>query len=483
MRMSVTGIKRRWIFNILGIVVGIFSALTVCFLLLLQAYFYSGIKQRMIGYVEEISATLSESKGEPNYDFVTKSARYIENFSKSAKYEIMIFDEIDEIIFSSSGFLPLDAQSSPDYWQAKNSLEGIGEWRGKGRSGERIGAVCKSIYDQHGEYVGAVRCVVSLENVFSKVLICMAILFFIQLAVIIFTLVSSMYFIDSIIDPISDICNKSKMIAQGDFSVKIDKKCDDEIGQLSDAINYMAQELKESEKLKNDFISSVSHELRTPLTAIKGWAETMQICDSDSVTINRGLEVIIKEAGRLSWIVEGMLDFSSIKEKRMNLVKEKIDILAELGEAVYIFKSRAKSENKTLIYSEPKMLSTVMGDKNRLKQVFINILDNAFKYTSDGGGISVSVSEKDENILISVTDNGCGIPVEHLPNVTKKFYKANYSQRGSGIGLAIVEEIIELHGGKLNIISEEGFGTTVTVTLPVFKNPEVNYKEHCGDIN
>ncbi|MBR2735104.1 MAG: HAMP domain-containing histidine kinase, partial [Clostridia bacterium] len=263
-------------------------------------------------------------------------------------------------------------------------------------------------------------------------------------------------------------CSQAKQIARGDFHVKIEKKYDDEIGELSDTINYMAEELDVTEKLKNEFISSVSHELRTPLTAIKGWAETLQLCEDSAETRKKGLETIVKEAERLSWIVEGLLDFSSIKEKRIKLIKEKIDILAEIGEAVYMFKDRADNEKKSLIYNEPKMLPPVMGDKNRLRQVFINILDNALKYTSEGGAVSVDVKVKDDKISISFTDNGCGIPAEHLSNVTKKFYKANYLQQGSGIGLAIVDEIVTLHGGTLSILSQEGFGTTVTVMLPVF---------------
>ena len=127
----------------------------------------------------------------------------------------------------------------------------------------------------------------------------------------------------------------------------------------------------------------------------------------------------------------------------------------------------AVNEKKELIYDEPKNIPPVMGDKNRLRQVFINIIDNALKYTSEGGGISVDVGVKDKNVYVSVTDNGCGIPAEHLPNVTKKFYKANYLKRGSGIGLAIVDEIVALHNGSLVIISEEGFGTTVTVNIPI----------------
>ena len=470
--MKIKGIKKRWMFNSLGIIIGIFTLLMICFNFLLQSYFYNGIKQRLMGCTEQSSCILSESGDDSDYDFIEKSVKYIKNFCKNEKYEVMIFNESDQIILTSVGFLPEDSQDAPDYWQAKNSSENIGYWEGKNLNGEKVMGVSRAIYDKDGNYVGAVRYITSLEVVRHRVLIIMLFLLLLEAAVLIFLITSGTYFIKSIVDPVTDICNKSALIAQRDFNVEISKKYDDEIGKLSDAINYMAKELKESEKLKNDFVSSISHELRTPLTAIKGWAETMQICETDSSTMKRGLEVIVKEAGRLSGIVEGMLDFSSIREKKVSLVKEKIDILAELGEAVYMFKNKAKSENKTLIYSEPKMMPTVLGDKNRLKQVFINILDNALKYTSEGGGISVSVCEKEECVAISVTDNGCGIPVEHLPNVTKKFYKANYSQRGSGIGLAIVDEIVELHGGKLDIISEEGFGTTVTITLPIFKNPE-----------
>ena len=194
----------------------------------------------------------------------------------------------------------------------------------------------------------------------------------------------------------------------------------------------------------------------------------MQYCETTDETIKKGTVIIAKEATRLSGIVEELLDFSGIRDKRMSLIKEKIDVLAELGEAVYMFKDRAKEENKALIYNEPKSLLPVMGDKNRLRQVFINIIDNALKYTSDGGGVSVTAGENESMVYITVTDNGCGIPAEHLPNVTKKFYKANYLKRGSGIGLAIVDEIVALHGGKLNIISEESFGTTVTIELPIY---------------
>lgn len=474
--MIIKGIQKRWLFNSLGFTVGIFMVLIISFALIVRGYFYSGIRQAVCSRANELYSVFKGYSAQTDVKFLDISKMYVESFSDDDIMELMIFDEHDNIIISSSGFLPQIKEPKPDYYQAKTSESGFGIWEGKSTVGEKLMAVTRCLYDNSGQYVGAVRYIVSMEEANSRIISGTVILLAIGVLVVIFMIISGMYFIKSIVKPLSEICSKAKMIARGDFSIKIEKKYDDEIGELGDTINYMAEELDASEKMKNEFISSVSHELRTPLTAIKGWAETMQICDSEPDTMKRGLDTIIKESERLSWIVEGLLDFSSIKEKRIKLIKEKIDILAELGEAVYMFKERAQKEKKTLIYTEPKMISPVMGDRNRLRQVFINIIDNALKYTYEGGGISVSVCEKDGGIHISVTDNGCGIPAEHLPNVTKKFYKANYLKQGSGIGLAIVDEIISLHGGNLDIISEEGFGTTVTVTLPVFSGKDKKNK-------
>lgn len=453
--------------NILKVLFGIVFLLIASFFI--KEYFYNLTVQGLIGYSSGISKTIeSYSNKEINYS-IEDHIEYIENITKNQNLEVMIFDETDEIIFTSSGFLPEDIQSHPDYLNSKDSINKLGIWKGKSLANERVLAVTRSIYDNNNEYIGAIRCITSLAQCDKYILTYTLVVLFIELSLYLVLFLYHMRFKKYVSEPLNDICEKSILISRGNFNIRLDGKYIGKLENLKESINIMAQELRESEKLKNDFISSVSHELRTPLTAIKGWAETMQICDSNPTTMKRGLEIIVGEAERLSWIVEGMLDFSGINEKRVSLIKEKIDVLAELGEAVYMFKNRAKSENKTIIYSEPKVISTILGDKNRLKQVFINIIDNALKYTSDGGGVSVNVSEKSNNICISITDNGCGIPVEHLPNVTRKFYKANHSQKGSGIGLAIVDEFVRLHDGELNIISEEGFGTTVTIMLPIYQ--------------
>ncbi|MGN1041821.1 MAG: ATP-binding protein [Acutalibacteraceae bacterium] len=465
--MVFKGILKRWICNS-GFIVSAFAMLVIALAVLTRGYFYSGIYQNITSRSKEFGDILECCSVQDEAKFVGISKIYVENFKSGDKMRLTIFDNDDKVIVSSTGFLPDMTESFPDYDKAKISDKNISVWEGKLPSGEKVMAVSRYIYDDFGNYLGALRYDVSMEGASSRIHIIVAILFLCSILIIMFILIFGIHFIKSIVRPIDEICSKARLIARGDFHIKLDKKYDDEIGELSDTVNYMAEELDAAEKIKNEFISSVSHELRTPLTAIKGWAETIQLCEeSDVETRKRGLDTIVREVARLSWIVEGLLDFSSIKEKRIKLIKEKIDILAELGEAVYMFKDRAKNEGKTLMYNEPKILPPVRGDRHRLKQVFINILDNALKYTSEGGGISVNVSVKNERIYISVTDNGCGIPLEHLPNVTKKFYKANYLQRGSGIGLAIVDEIVTLHNGKLEIISEEKFGTTVTVSLPI----------------
>ena len=309
---------------------------------------------------------------------------------------------------------------------------------------------------------------VSLEEADKQIGMVVGILILAGVVILLFISTSSYYFMKSILTPIKEIGATARRIAQGDFKARIEKSNDDEIGQLCDTINDMAVELGTAERMKNDFISSVSHELRTPLTAIKGWAETItEVGDDDKATFSRGMGIIIRESERLSGIVEELLDFSRMQSGRMTLTMEKIDILAELGEAVYMFSDRARSERKFLLYDEPAMLSPVLGDINRLRQVFVNIIDNALKYTAEGGTISVAAMEAEGLISVVISDDGCGIPAEHLPNVKKKFYKANQTIRGSGIGLALADEIMRLHNGSLTIESQENVGTTVTITIPV----------------
>ena len=145
----------------------------------------------------------------------------------------------------------------------------------------------------------------------------------------------------------------------------------------------------------------------------------------------------------------------------------KMDLIAELSEAVLMFTERAKREGMQLLYDEPEIFLTVIGDKNRLRQVFVNILDNALKYSDSGDSVTVNAGVQGDFAVISIADTGIGISKEDLPNVKAKFFKANSTRRGSGIGLAVADEIINLHGGTLALESVEGKGTTVTIQIPL----------------
>ena len=235
----------------------------------------------------------------------------------------------------------------------------------------------------------------------------------------------------------------------------------------------MASELESTEKLKNDFISSVSHELRTPLTVIQGWSETVKSSVGvDNELVQKGVDVINGEVHRLSGLVEDLLDFSRMQSGRLQIRKEKVDVLAEIGEAVLMYQAEAKKKGLDLEFVAPEQLPPVMADPARLKQVFINIIDNAIKYSGDSGTVVVEVSQYDIYVQVKIVDMGCGIAVEDLSKVKEKFYKANNTVRGSGIGLAIADEIIKQHDGILMVDSKEGAGTTVTICLPFIKSEQ-----------
>ena len=437
--------------------------LVIAFAIVIQNFYYGGIFQILNGRSTELVNIFNDSD-----NFIQTARVYVENFPDKEMMELMVINEEGHVVITSTGFTPDNNQVMPDYKEALVSDEHFADWRGNLSSGENVMALTRVIYDEDdGSMAGAIRYVVSLEEADRKIFISISVVCLIGILVLFLIFVSSTYFLRSIVRPVQEISTTAKKIAQGDFNARINKLYDDEIGDLCDTINYMAGELGTADKMKNDFISSVSHELRTPLTAIKGWAETVQLDGCrDTATVQKGIGIIIKEAERLSGIVEEVLDFSRIQQDRMVLIMDKTDILAELDESIYMQRDRANSEHKHIVYEEPEILATVLGDRNRLRQVFINIIDNALKYSSADGVVNISAEQKDNTIVITIADNGCGIPAEHLPKIKQKFYKANQTVRGSGIGLAVADEIVRLHKGTLDIDSVENVGTTVTITIP-----------------
>ena len=468
--MAKKSITKRWIINNLGVVVLALLIISMAIVYAIQNYFYSSARQYLFSRINAVTSVLSVHSQDSSANFSAEMRTMLETFSDKDKLELMAINSKGRVVLTSSGFSPDADDIMPDYVQAMET--GEGSHTGRMRGGEKILAVSVPITSMNNEY-SAVRMVTSLTEIDNTIKTYTLAVMVVFLTVIFIIITIGLYFAGSIVRPIRQISGIARKFAMGDFSVRIENNSDDEIGELCTAINHMADELSTAEAMKNEFISSVSHELRTPLTAIKGWAETLMFVDSDTSpdTMKKGVGVIVNETERLQQMVEELLDFSRMQNGHFTLQSAVMDVLAELGDAVLIYSEKARKETKEIIYDEPEMLPFVFGDKNRIRQVVINVIDNAVKYSSAGDRVTIKAYESGDNVVVSVKDTGVGIKQSDLAKVKTKFYKANHTRRGSGIGLAVADEIISMHGGTLSIDSEgEGLGTTVTITLPAKKD-------------
>lgn len=464
------GLTRRWLTQTSTIIVAVLLIICIAAAYSIHSYYYATAERKIQSYANGIVDVYFENFATSDEAVFEKGAReYIGDFTDKSSVEVWVLDKYGNVFISSSGFPVSDKVKIPEYEDALSSSNKYSIWNGKNSNGEKIIALTKIITDAENNQVGSVRYMFSLVEIDDQIRTWYFIISLVFLLLVILLVISGSVFISSIVKPIQEVCDTAKMIADGNYDARIDHYLyKDEIGQLCNTINEMAEKIKTSDKIKNDFISTVSHELRTPLTAIKGWGETLlQIGDTDPNLTKRGMNVIISESSRLNGIVEELLDFSRMQSGRMVLKNEKMDILAELDETVFAFKDRAMREGIELVYNAPNLPAPMDGDPDRIKQVFVNILDNALKYTKQGGKIIVSTEIKDDKITIVISDTGCGISAEDLPHVKEKFYKTNMTVHGSGIGLAVVDEIVRLHHGTFDIDSVLGQGTTVTLSFDI----------------
>lgn len=296
--------------------------------------------------------------------------------------------------------------------------------------------------------------------------------FVIILAVILaaYIILVNFWFDRYITKPIASLTESAERIAAGSYGIKAQKHADNEIGELTDEINEMSEKVAQADKATTEFVSQISHELRTPLTAITGWSETLQYDPAIQGDSLRGVSIISKEADRLTSMVTDLLEFTRIQDGRFNLRVELLDIAAELEDSIFTYGELMKQAGVEVSYDAPDYeIPLISGDPERLKQVFLNLLDNATKHGGDGKLVEVVLKTTSNSVLISIRDHGHGIPAAELPFVKNKFYKGSSKNRGSGIGLAVCDEIITRHGGKLIIANAEGGGCIATIQLPMNK--------------
>ena len=333
----------------------------------------------------------------------------------------------------------------------------------------RVMAMAAPVMDESGTVLGILRGVVRLNETDHAVLLLTGAIVLVAAGLMVILYIQRFY-LRSVFVPITEITTTAKRIAAGSYGVQISRRYDDEIGELADTINDMSNKISQNEKMQSEFMSRVSHELRTPLTAIGGWSETLLSGGGsvDTAEAQRGLSIILRETRRLTGMVEDLLEFTRMQDGRFTLNVAPADLRAEFEDTVFMYGSRLQREGIELEYLEnDEDIPEIPCDKERMRQVFLNILDNAVKHGGEGGKITAEMRREDDEVVIRIRDFGCGIPAEELPLVKKKFYKGSSKARGSGIGLAVCEEIVSMHNGTLTLENAPGGGTLVTIRLPI----------------
>lgn len=455
------GIRGRLTANFMIVILVSVAILEVLLIYTVQQNYYGSLRGNLTNQVK-ISADMysryySDTSLEDNILY------NVDAFWNQSNAEVAIVDRNGKIVMDSLGVIPEQGEPMGDIQEALNDK--MGEWVGK-LNGQKVMAVAYPLKSE-GQIVGALRFIASTDAIDQDILNTAKIFIAIGLFVALIVGLLSVFLANTILIPLREMTAIAESMAAGNFQIISKKKQDDEIGKLSDTLNYMADEITKRERLKNDFISSVSHELRTPLTSIMGWAITLQNKEfQQEEMLNDGLGIIAKETERLTRMVEELLDFSKFVSGIIKLEYENVN-LAELMEHIRKqLTPRALRDNINFTVFYPENLPVLRTDGNRLKQVLINILDNALNFTAAGGSVRFQAEAGEKEYTFTVADSGCGIAAEELPMVKEKFYKGKSSRSQNGIGLSICEEIVSLMKGRLEISSEVNVGTTVVITLP-----------------
>jgi len=460
----IRGIRQRWLANSVSVVLFMVVLAVVAFSLAMAGYYYDSMEEGLKARAGS-AASFFRNYTETEYRRTAKS--YVDNFGEKSRLELQFIEPDGSILYSSYGLTAGTMPATPDIAGTfENAV--MTPWRGRDPStDERIMAATAPVIYQ-GNLVGAVRVVTSMMEVDRQLLLATGMVALIGIALLAMLYISNLFFVRSIIDPLAGIIQTTRRIADGSYGIQLEKSYDDEIGELTDAINDMSLKIRQAEKVQTEFISSVSHELRTPLTAINGWAETIMNGElQEPEDVKKGMGIIVSEARRLTNMVEELLEFSRISDGRFTLSVEALDLKAELEDAVYTYREFFRRDGIALNYSDcPEDEIDIIGDPERLRQVFCNLLDNAAKHGGAGKRIDVAIRQEEQTAVITIRDYGPGIPEDELPFVKNKFYKGSSKARGSGIGLAVCQEIIDRHEGELELDNAEGGGCVVTIRIP-----------------
>ena len=470
----VRGLRRRWLTGSIGPVAAILLLVGVLISVGFASNYYNSARSTLRAKAAAGADYFNTYVMTGYKEYYRSATLYAATFEDGDRIELQFLNSSGRVEVTTRG---LTAGTYPGTSEISRAVESgtVQDFVGRDNvTGERIIAA-SSLLKFNGQVVGIMRYVTAIGELDRQVFLTVLVVCGVMAAVICLIFLSSSIFINNVVAPVSAVSEAARRISSGSYGIQIPNKYTDEMGVLVDNINDMSLKISQSEKMESEFISSVSHELRTPLTAINGWGETLLEDEScDVQQLRRGVQIILKESRRLTNMVEELLDFSKMTDGRFTLQVEDTDLQAELEDAVYTYRELFRQDDISLEYASDKALyeEPITGDPERLKQVFCNVLDNAAKHGGSGKRIIVRLTQTDGAYVITIRDFGPGIPEAELPYVKQKFYKGSSRARGSGIGLAVCDEIVRLHGGVFDIANAAGGGTVVTITLPLKQETE-----------
>lgn len=381
-------------------------------------------------------------------------------FYNNIDQRLEILDVDGTVLFDSKGYKYTENAEFDSL--VKN---GSATWIGYDKaSNERVLTVSTEV-NYENEPIYYLRLFFSLKQVdefTNKLSIIIAVL---SLLVLLVSIIISNFVSDSIVNPIKYLTRIAKRMSLGNYKEKSKLDLNNEIGELSNAMNTLSDEIIKHDELKNEFIANISHELRTPLTSLTGWAYTLKDGGLDKETTELGHDILINESERLSLLLEELLDFSRLISGKISLNKDYFDLKICVEDITKQVFPKLEKNKESIELNVDDASYIYYGDENKIKQVMINLLDNAVKFNKDRGHIIVNLYQDVNNFFIEVIDEGVGIDDDEIKYVFEKFYTGKKSKSHTGLGLAIVKEIVELHNGDINIESEINKGTKFTVRL------------------
>ncbi|WP_051330785.1 sensor histidine kinase [Aneurinibacillus terranovensis] len=439
----------------------IFSVGNILYSLFLNFYL-SHVTEELVQRGHSHASVLSDH-------FFPVTIEHVIRMEKGSRFMVVILNKEGNVIASSASISPLQR----DYLK-----EASGKKEGQENTIEKDWdttpfLVSHSPIMQNGKTTGEVVMFSPTEPIRQAVRLLQWMLMITGIVTVL--VVSGLLFIISrmVVRPLIEMKQATSEIAQGRYSTRVPVLGNDEVAQLAHSINHMSNEIQFYQNQRNEFLADIGHELRTPITYLKGYSEVLLRNDYTPDELTQSLTIIYEQSNRLQRLVQDLFDLARMEQGNFSFCFVPLSLEDVVTDVLSLVESSMDEKKISLEYEPPAMPMSIEGDKQRLEQVLLNILENARRYTPSGGKVYVRLNGTKTSAEIQIEDTGPGISSEELPFIMERLYRVEKSRSqetgGAGLGLAISKKIVEAHHGSLHVESEVGVGTKFTIQLPLKK--------------